>query len=61
MSEPTTVWAYTIPYGAYRVMMCLRCAKTYPEGPEKKPVRVLPLWSSCDKCHAKIAAGAEER
>src|SRR5512139_1547503 len=51
MNQPL---AYTIPYATYRLIMCLRCAKTYPEGPDKVPVTVIRWRTLCDKCHNKI-------
>jgi hypothetical protein len=54
------VIAYTIPYATYRLWMCLRCAKTYPEGPDKRPETVAALWTRCDKCRVPIRE-TEER
>lgn len=48
------VIAYSIPYSTYRLLMCLRCAKPYPDGPDKRPETVVPLYAACDKCHVKI-------
>lgn len=56
LANEEPVFAYTIPYSTYRLMMCLRCAKTYPDGPDKKPVTQLPPLNinRCDKCHVRI-------
>lgn len=52
--QVSQVIAYSIPYATYRLLMCLRCAKPYPDGPDKKPETVVPLYAVCDKCHVKI-------
>lgn len=46
--------AYTVPYATYRLTMCLRCAKTYPESQDKQPVTCLVGSTRCDKCRVKI-------
>lgn len=61
MSQPLPeIRAYRVPYASYKLWLCLRCAKTYPEGPDKEPVRVIPWLTACDKCHNKIPM-TEER
>lgn len=52
--------AYRIPYSTYRLWLCLRCARPYPDGPDKEPVRVIPWLTACDRCHVKIPM-TEER
>lgn len=54
MSKP--VLAYTIPYSTYRLLMCLRCAKHFPDGPDKQPVTdpAQLFLKHCDKCNVKI-------
>jgi DNA-directed RNA polymerase subunit RPC12/RpoP len=62
MADANEIIAYTIPHHRprFRLWMCLRCAKTYPEGPDKRPETEAYPWTRCGKCHVKIRE-TEER
>lgn len=57
--DDSPIVAYTVPYATYRLLLCLRCAKPYPDGGDKEPVGVAPLFNRCDKCHAVIPRKAQ--
>ena len=58
MADETTALAYSIPYSTYRLWLCLRCAKPYPDGPDKKQVKEIPPMTFCDRCHVRILGSA---